>query len=376
MGYQIDLVIGTRPNIIKAAPLYSALEALPGCRPRMVFLMQHTDPALSWQALDDLGIPREKIVPVHLEGTGYERRFGEMLSSYTTLVSDHPPHLTVVFGDVDTTLAAAYAAKRAQVAVAHVEAGLRSGDKRMPEELNRLMVDAISDLHFATTEEARETLISREGHAPAGVIFVGNLMIDSLLQTADAHTGRAIAQKLGVDPSNFAVATFHRPSNVDTEESLREMLKLLGDASRQIPIVLPLHPRTSASLVKHRLRDELTAIENLVVTDSMRYREFISLLKISRAVITDSGGLQEETSVLGVPCLTVRENTERAVTLEAGRHELVSPRDVGVTLARLLSNPAHRPDPPPMWDGMSARRIATQIMDWLTARHAQQESDV
>lgn len=358
---KIDLVIGTRPNIIKAGPLYAALRNCSWCQPRIVFLMQHTDPELSTQVLEDLGIPNEAILNLPLESSGYGARLGEMMAVYAREMSCSRPDLVVVFGDVDATLAAAYAAKRAHIPLAHVEAGLRSHDREMPEELNRLMVDAIADFHFTTSEDAVQTLVEKEGHSPDQVHFVGNLMIDALLHTVDQAHGLALCSKYGVMPGQFALATFHRPSNVDSREALSSLLDMLRESAKRLPVLLPLHPRTSAAMKRHGLSSAIHDIQGLQLLPPLRYRDFVSLLSCARLAMTDSGGIQEETTVLGIPCLTVRENTERPITLEQGSNRLVKPRVVAVAIDALLLMPACASPNIPGWDGQTALRILQHL---------------
>ncbi|MFC5571470.1 non-hydrolyzing UDP-N-acetylglucosamine 2-epimerase [Lysobacter yangpyeongensis] len=362
---RLDLVIGTRPNIIKAGPLFDALRRESWCEPRIVFLMQHTDPVLAAQSLEDVGINADSVVALALRETDNGRRLGEMLSAYTSRLAQDRPHLVLVFGDVDTTLAAAYAAKRSHIPVAHVEAGLRSYDRSMPEELNRLMVDAICDLHLATSRDAVRNLVTREGHAQSHVHFVGNLMIDALLSTADRTLGEALCAKYSVQPSAFALATFHRPSNVDNLDSLRTLVEVMRSAASRLPVLWPVHPRTRAALDQHDLSHELESIAGLKLLPPLRYREFVSLLAATRVALTDSGGLQEETSVLGIPCLTLRANTERPVTVEQGSNVLVEPASFDAVLDATLSRPMPAGAEIEGWDGNAADRIVVAIRQWL-----------
>lgn len=353
----VDLIIGTRPNIVKAAPLLTVLRQERWCQPRLIFLMQHTDATLAAQPMEDLGIADE-MIRIPLKQTGYGSRLGEMLEAYSQQLADARPDLVVVFGDVDTTLAAAYAAKRANIPLAHVEAGLRSGDKGMPEELNRLMVDSIADLHFTTTEESTNTLIRKEGHSSEHVHFVGNLMIDALLQTSDPAHGLSLCREFGLESGGFALATFHRPSNVDGADKLREVLNMLKKVSLRLPVLLPLHPRTSATLRAHHLMPLLEAIPGIRSMPPIRYRDFVSLLPHARVTLTDSGGIQEEASALGVHCITVRDNTERPVTLALGSNRLATPETAIDTLDEFLAHPEPCPARIPGWDGKAASRIA------------------
>ena len=354
----IDLVVGTRPNIIKAAPLYKALQASDWAQPRLVFLQQHTDPALSTQTLEDVGLSLQQTRLIPLQGTHYGDRLGCMVARYAQHLSACPPDLVTVFGDVDTTLAAAMAAKREKRPLAHVEAGLRSHDRTMPEELNRLMVDAIADLHLTTTAEARDTLL-REGQPAERVHFVGNLMIDSLLQTVDAEFGGQLCAQHAVTPRSFVLATFHRPSNVDSRDGLLALADMLAGITAQLPVLLPLHPRTKVAIEREGLAARF-AIDNLQIIPPLRYRHFVNLQANAAIIVSDSGGIQEEAAVLGVPCLTVRDTTERPDTLSAG-NELVRPEQAASRLGWLLSQPRSNRHPIALWDGHSAIRIADTL---------------
>lgn len=351
----IDLVIGTRPNIIKAAPLYKALAASDWAVPRLVFLQQHTDPALSTQTMEDVGISQSQVTTIPLQGDHYGDRLGCMVSRYADLLGEGKPDLVTVFGDVDTTLAAAIAAKREHCLLAHVEAGLRSHDRKMPEELNRLMVDSIADLHLTTTAEARDTLL-REGHPESSVHFVGNLMIDSLLATVDPALARELCAKLGVQPQGFILATFHRPSNVDSREELQGLLQMITRMAQRLPVVWPLHPRTHAVMLRENLLPQLD-IPGLLLIPPLRYREFVSLQSCAKLVVSDSGGMQEECAILNITCLTVRDTTERPDTLGNG-NELVTTGSAIHRLDAHLANPSTRHSPIDLWDGDTANRLA------------------
>jgi len=355
---QIDLVMGTRPNIIKAAPLYKALAASDWALPRLVFLQQHTDPALSTQTMEDVGICQSRVTTIPLFGDHYGDRLGCMVSRYANLLGAGKPDLVTAFGDVDTTLAAAIAAKREHCQLAHVEAGLRSHDRQMPEELNRLMVDSIADLHLTTTAEARDTLL-REGHPESSVHFVGNLMIDSLLATIDSGLAEQLCRDLGIIPGHFILSTFHRPSNVDSREGLLALTTMLASIAMRLPIVWPMHPRTQAALEREQLLGDLD-IPGLLLVPPLRYRDFVALQSAARAVVTDSGGIQEECAVLGIICLTIRDSTERPDTLSAG-NELSKPHAADERLAHLLQAPRTTRQQIQLWDGGTACRASNVL---------------
>lgn len=360
----ILLVAGTRPNFVKAGPLMAALRASPRWRPRLLVVGQHRDDAMSREILEDLSLVGDDIIHLPIISTTLGARLGTIIDTLGAEINRVTGASVVVFGDVDTTLAGAIAAKRAQRRLIHVEAGLRSGDRCMPEELNRLMVDAIADLLLATSEDACDTLVRREGHPADSVYVVGNLMIDALLATADRNHGAALRAAHGVAGKPFALATFHRPSNVDDASSLKALIDMLHRASQRLDVVLPIHPRTAAALVRHGLEQEANSIPQLHLVPPMRYRDFVSLLTQARVVLTDSGGLQEETSVLAIPCLTVRENTERPVTINHGSNLLVEPNKACNALDAVLSAPTPTPLAIPGWDGDAAGRILDVLNNW------------
>ena len=361
---RIELVIGTRPNIVKLGSLFKVLQSSDWCDPTVVFIEQHTHATMADDALEDMAVPESHIRRISLRQTDFGARLGEMTGAYAALLRDSSPHLVVVFGDVDATLAAALAAKRQGIPLAHVEAGLRSHDHGMPEELNRLLVDSISDIFFATSDDAIETL-ENEGKAPWSGHMVGNLMIDSLVRTVDADWGLSLCKELGLEPREFCIATFHRPSNVDDIDSAEWVLSLLASIASTFRLLLPLHPRTETAFKRFSLWERLVAIPGLVITGPMRYRDFISVLALSRAAITDSGGIQEETTFLGVPCLTIRENTERPITVALGTNQLLSREQATTDIVRLIE--ARLPgDPPeiPFWDGLASGRIERILKGW------------
>lgn len=360
----IDLVIGTRPNIVKAGPLFAAMKRCGWCLPRLVFLAQHRQSAMTTEVLEDVGIENFEVLRIDVDADGPGFRMGEMMGRFAQHLQARRPRMVVVFGDVDSTLAAAYSAKRQHLPVAHVEAGLRSGDMTMPEELNRRMVDGISDLLLTTTQGAGENL-QREGRGPADIRHVGNLMIDALKSTGvdrdDPRKNDHYLETYGLHGKAYAIATFHRPSNVDQLAHLQRVIDVLGAAAKRLPVVFPAHPRVQAALQKHGL--EVSGRVRMV--PPLRYATFISLLSGARMALTDSGGLQEETSVLGIPCLTFRANTERPETITMGTNRLVQPREAGKEIDRLLASPMPAPAEFPLWDGNAAPRTVSAIQEWL-----------
>lgn len=365
----IDLVIGTRPNIIKAGPLVTCLRSSDWCRHRLVFLAQHTQDAMTTQTLEDLKIQAGDLHGITLEANGMGYRMGEMIEKYAAHLQSSPPDLVVIFGDVDSTLAAAYAAKRVQIPVAHVEAGLRSGDLTMPEELNRRMVDSICDLLLTTTQGATDNLL-REGRQADDIRFTGNLMIDALKGILAQDDFLSLSQELktqhGLKKGSYAVATFHRPSNVDAANHLQRIVRVLELAAEKLPVVFPVHPRSRKALEGHGLY----VSGRVQLVPPLRYSSFMALLSHARIALTDSGGLQEETTVLGIPCLTFRDNTERPETITLGTNRLVRPEDAASAIDQVLnSNMDGGPCVIPLWDGHAAPRIAAALQTWLQQRN-------
>ncbi len=355
---------GARPNFVKIASLVRRMQDEPKIEQILVHTGQHYDETMSKQFFDDLEIPRPNINLNVGSGTQAEQT-AEVLKRFEPVAMNYRPDVVVVVGDVNSTIACALAAKKIGVDVAHVEAGLRSFDRTMPEEINRVLTDAISDLLFIT-EESAERNLAREGIPAEKIFFVGNVMIDTLL----AHKGKAesstIRSRLGLDPSacRYALVTLHRPSNVDDPVTLKSLLGALAEVAARFRVVFPIHPRTrrrieEAGCQRYLRSDRLLAIEPL------GYLDFLNLMSHAALVITDSGGIQEETTVLGVPCLTVRPNTERPVTIEEGTNRLVGsdPGRIIEEIAELSMGGGKPPRIPKLWDGHAAERIVRALID-------------
>ena len=366
----IHLVAGTRPNIVKVAPLYKVLSQQDWCVSRLIFVQQHNSPNMSTEIFEDFGI--SEVVPIALSASGYGPRVGEIIDQYQAVCAEDRPDLVVVFGDVDVSMAVTLAAKRLDVPVAHLEAGLRSGDMRMPEEVNRVVIDALADILLSPSEDALHNLIFGEGKAQNKVEFVGNIMIDSLKSTVDADQQAALIAEHGLSAGNFAVVTFHRPSNVDEKKPLEEICDLLTWLGERIPVFFPAHPRTLLQLDRWKLSQRLSNNPAIRLVPALRYASFVNLVAASAFVLTDSGGIQEETTWLGVPCLTFRDTTERPVTIRAGTNCLVNAYDVHARLEEALANHAagKRPRPAeiPLWDGATAFRCAAVLGRWWHER--------
>jgi UDP-N-acetylglucosamine 2-epimerase (non-hydrolysing) len=362
---RIHLVAGTRPNIVKVAPLYTCLRVQDWCEPSFIWFTQHFTPELAAENLEDLGIHAADHT-IEVAQAGFGARLGSMISGYADCLDAARPDVVVVAGDVDTTLGAALAAKRQGIPVVHLEAGLRSYDSAMPEEINRILIDSISDIWLAPSEAASQNLILHEGRAPEKVHFVGNIMIDSLRKTLSADVQDAMMARFRVTRNAFGLATFHRPGNVDSPERLAWLLDVLAEASEQHPVIFPLHPRTRAMLDRHAMMDRLQAMPAIRLAGPIRYRNFVNLLAASRFVLTDSGGLQEEAAFLRKFCFTLRDSTERPVTLHCGSNQLVNYETINPVMKLVLSAPggAEMIQHIPLWDGLTAERCAHILKKW------------
>lgn len=353
----IVLVVGARPNFVKAAPVLAAAEAR-GLTTALVHTDQHYDWRLSRVFFDDLRLP-EPAVHLDVQSGSHATQTARIMIGFERELRRLDPELVVVVGDVNSTLACALVAAKEHYPVAHVEAGLRSFDERMPEEINRRLVDHVSHLLFTTSAEAGANL-RNEGLAHSRIRFVGNTMIDTLVRFLDEARGRDVAAGLGLAAGAYAVATVHRPENVDDSETLARLTAALASVSRLLPVVMPLHPRTRARLEEHGLS---SLARNLTTLTPLGYLDFISLVADAALVLTDSGGLQEETTGLGVPCLTLRESTERPETVRLGTNTVVGTDPVRIVAAASaqLENGGRMGTLPPLWDGHAGERIAAAL---------------
>jgi UDP-N-acetylglucosamine 2-epimerase (non-hydrolysing) len=356
----VHCVVGARPNFMKMAPVVRAL-AERGVPVLLVHTGQHYDEAMSQVFFDELGMPRPD-VSLEVGSDSHARQTARIMVAYEGVCLAHPPALVLVAGDVNSTLAAALTAAKLDLPVGHVEAGLRSFDRAMPEELNRVVTDHLSELLFTTEASANDNL-HREGIPGERVHFAGNCMVDTLLSHRDVALARAPWERLGLASGGYAVVTLHRPSNVDEPAALAALAGSLDALGARVPVVFPVHPRT-----RERLREQgVTLAPAVLLTDPLPYLEFLGLMARALVVLTDSGGIQEETTVLGVPCLTVRANTERPVTITQGTNRLVG-GDRASLLAALDEIEAGRwprGERPPRWDGHAAERIAETVVGFL-----------
>ena len=360
MPHRISVVAATRPNFMKVAPVIAALA--PRFEVELVHTGQHYDRRMSDSFFDDLGIPDPDVNLGIGSGTHAEQT-GQVMAAYERHLMDRPPGAVIVVGDVNSTLAATLAAVKLHVPVAHVEAGLRSGDREMPEEINRILTDAVSRWLFTTSADANDNLAA-EGVPGDRVHLVGNVMIDSLAAHLDdaRRRGDRLRGQLGLAAAQYAVMTLHRPSNVDDRDTLQGLLDALGAVAAERPLVFPVHPRTAQRLAEF----DLPLPAGVVAIEPLGYLDFIGLVDGAVAVLTDSGGIQEETSVLGVACVTMRTTTERPVTITHGTNHLVGVDPDAVCAAGLAALDApRRPATIPLWDGHAADRIADVLADEL-----------
>lgn len=345
---------------MKVAPVFHALTTVDGMVPTLVHTGQHSSPEMSDVFFEELGLPKPHF-RLSASGTTHATQTASVLAAYEALLLDDRPDWVIVAGDVNSTLAACLAARKLNIPVAHLEAGLRSGDRSMPEEINRIAVDGMADLLWTPSEDADANL-QREGIPASRIERVGNVMIDAYCSLAPAIARSATPDSLGLRGRPYVVATFHRPVNVDDEVHLRAITDQLIALAAEVTVVFPVHPRTQLRLAAFGLRDALDAA-GLHLLSPLGYVDFMSLVQGAAAVVTDSGGVQEETSFLGIPCVTVRESTERPITITMGTNRLSAREQLAVTTRAAIAHRRERPDIP-LWDGRASGRIVASL-----ARH-------
>lgn len=364
---QVLHVVGARPNFMKVAPLHRALARMPGITQRLIHTGQHHDASMSDVFFKELDLPPPSL-HLDIHGGHHGETTGRMLMELERICLEQRPELISVVGDVNSTLAAALVAAKLQIPLAHVEAGLRSGDRSMPEEINRMVTDRLADLCLTPSPDA-DAHLRREGVDEARIRRVGNIMVDTLLTLRERALRRDALERLGLRPGSYALCTLHRASNVDTQEQLQELMQTLLDISERIPLVFPVHPRTAKALERTGLSDTLARTPRLKLIEPQGYLDFLCLSAQARLVLTDSGGLQEETTVLGIPCLTLRPSTERPITVEEGTNQIVgtAPEDILAAVEDVLARGGKRGRIPALWDGHTAERIAQLYAELLDA---------
>jgi len=353
---KIISVVGTRPNFVKIASLVKEFSKHPDITNILVHTGQHYDEKMSDSFFRELEIP-EPDINLGIGSGSHAEQTGRIMIEFEKVLLNEKPDLVLVVGDVNSTLACALTSVKLGIKVAHIEAGLRSFDREMPEEINRILTDQISDYLFTTEKDAEKNLLN-EGIAKSKIFFVGNLMIDTLL----IHKERASNLKKP-DSNDYAILTLHRPSNVDDKETLSNILEIIREIQSQIKIIWPMHPRTRNNLEGFNLKEKLKEMKNVSISDPLTYLEFMNAVMNSKFVLTDSGGIQEETTVLNIPCITLRDNTERPVTIEQGTNYLAGSNKNSILeiIQKVLNGKAKQYRGIESWDGKAAGRIVSAI---------------
>ena len=358
---KIACIVGARPNFMKIAPILEAMKEYPRLQPILVHTGQHYDYEMSGVFFEDLDIPEPN---VHLGvGSGsHAVQTAKIMIEFEKVVLEHQPDLVLVVGDVNSTLACALVAAKLHIPVAHVEAGIRSFDRSMPEEINRIVTDTISDYLFPPSEFGRENLL-REGISEEKIFLVGDVMIDTLLKYQKRAAQAPILKELGLAQKSYALMTMHRPHNVDIKENLIAVLDAIDRVQKRIPIVFSMHPRTRKRIEEFQLESRIAAMKNLTIIEPVGYLRFLNLMMHAKFVITDSGGMQEETTVLNIPCLTLRENTERPETINEGTNTLVGNETERIIEEsfKIIAGQGKTGSYPELWDGRAAERIVEII---------------
>lgn len=372
MPLKICNVVGARPNFMKIAPIIDEMRKHTEIAASLVHTGQHYDEKMSKLFFQDLGLPKPDVY-LGVGSGGHGEQTGKIMIEFEKIIATNKPDLVVVVGDVNSTIACGLVAVKMGVKLVHVEAGLRSFDRTMPEEINRILTDQISDYLFLTERDAKENLL-REGVAEEKIHFVGNVMIDSLMKHREHAERSPILGDLKLETGRYGLITLHRPSNVDVKENLDNILSALFDIQRDLPLVFPVHPRTRKQMKLFGFDEKLAQAPNLMLTDPLGYLDFLKLMAHARLVITDSGGIQEETTVLGVPCITVRENTERPITVTEGTNVLIgmSRERILEESYKILAGNGKQGRKPELWDGRAAERIVEILLEKESLRFKSQ----
>jgi UDP-N-acetylglucosamine 2-epimerase (non-hydrolysing) len=361
--YKVLSVVGARPNFMKVGPIHRALSAKENIESIICHTGQHYDEKMSKVFFEDLEMPKPHIY-LGVGGGSHAEQTGKVMIEFEKEVMNLKPDLVLVVGDVNSTLACSIVAKKLHIPVVHVEAGLRSFDREMPEEINRIVTDSISDMFFVTEDSGEKHLLG-DGVSSERIHFTGNVMIDSLVHFKEKASRSSVLADNGLSKGEYLLVTLHRPSNVDSIESLTTLAEILNAVAEKIKIVFPIHPRTMNNLKKNNLSIEN---DNIILLEPQGYLDFLQLMQNSKGLLTDSGGIQEETTFLNIPCLTLRDNTERPVTIDLGTNILL-PLDKELILSNLdkvISGNWKQGQIPRMWDGKAAERMADIIEDFLS----------
>ena len=360
-------VVGARPNFMKIAPIIDEMKKHDDIMPYLLHTGQHYDRVMSELFFDQLGLPKPDIY-LGIGSGGHGEQTGRIMIEFEKCMHDLQPDMVLVVGDVNSTIACGLVATKLGIKLVHVEAGLRSFDRTMPEEVNRVLTDQISDYLFTTEASAQQNL-EREGISAEKVHFVGNVMIDSLLKHREKAGQSQVLTELGLQPNSYLLVTLRRPANVDDKEILTQLLDVLARLSELTTVVFPVHPRTRNRVKEFALDQKLQDYPALKLVDPVGYLDFLHIMANSQAVVTDSGGIQEETSVLGVPCITARDNTERPVTVDVGTNIIVGrdPERIFSEAQKILAGNGKKGLLPPLWDGRAAERIVAVLREQAQA---------
>lgn len=366
MKYKIDIIVGARPNFMKAAALFNEKDKYSSIEFRLIHTGQHYDKILSDVFIDEFNLPQ----PTCCLGVGsgsHTYQTSKIMMGYEKWIEDHRPHICIVVGDVNSTIACAIVAKKNGITLSHVEAGLRSFDRTMPEEINRVLTDSISDMLFVT-EPSGIANLANEGHSMDGIYYVGNVMIDTLVRLKPKAEAVRYYSNYDLNRGEYAYLTLHRPSNVDDPKTLVDVINNIEWMAEKIPVVFPIHPRTKKNLIGMKLIKRLELCKGLIMIEPISYIESLSLMINARLVVTDSGGLQEETTYLGIPCLCLRDNTERPITITNGTNTLIGSNwELFRNKVVSICNGSGYDDKPciPYWDGKAGGRIVERCYQYL-----------